>query len=81
MGVDARREHRVVVDTKLSVLPHVRMLMTGTPVMKDSSTSRALKGRNFILDIQINARIEYFPILERCDCQGFRRENQVYRRG
>ena len=59
MRVDARWEHRVVVDAKLCVLAEICVLVTRSPVMEYPPTGRALKGLDLVFDIEIDACIEH----------------------
>jgi hypothetical protein len=59
MRVDARGEHRVVVNTKFGVFSEVRVLVTGPPVVKDTTAGGTRKALDVIFDIEIDAIIEH----------------------
>mmetsp|Transcript_23929 Transcript_23929/g.53249 ORF Transcript_23929/g.53249 Transcript_23929/m.53249 type:complete len:239 (+) Transcript_23929:331-1047(+) len=59
MGVDARREHRVVVLAKLGVPSQVGVLVAGPPVVKDPPAAGALKVPDLVPGVEVDARIEH----------------------
>ena len=58
MRVDARGEHRMVVDTKFGVFSEVRVLVAGPPVVKDAPAGGTRKALDVVFDVEIDAIIE-----------------------